>query len=34
MLRELRAGRFRPGRRGMLAGQYDALDEAQAVAEK
>ena len=34
MLRELRAGRFRPGCRGMLAGQYDPLDEAQAVAEK
>jgi predicted metal-dependent phosphoesterase TrpH len=34
MLREMRAGRFQPGKRGMLAGQYQPLDEAQAVAEK
>jgi len=34
MLGELRAGRFRPGRRGMLAGQYEVLAETEAVAEK
>jgi len=34
MLRELKAGRFQPGRRGMLAGQYDVLGETEAVAEK
>ncbi len=33
MLRELGAGRFRPGRRGMLAGQYEALEKTEAVAE-
>jgi len=34
MLEELRAGRFRPGRRGMLAGQYEVLAVTEAVAEK
>ena len=34
MLRELGAGRFQPARRGMLAGQYEVLGEAEAIAEK